>query len=96
MSYKKFINTDLIESVLPMSILTDERNDEVEAPQDPRFKISETMNAFIHRVADVSTKHSSSEVILEPFSHSSTFFRAYVKIELAFAACCAMRCLIGM
>lgn len=44
---------DLAENVLPTSNLLDRKNEIVEAPQDPRFQITLTMENFRKDVADV-------------------------------------------
>ena len=53
-SIKRFVFDSLQEIVLPGSILIDSANDDVEAPQDPRFQIVQKMDSFIARAADVS------------------------------------------
>ena len=55
MSIKQFIFDDLAELVLPLDILVDPQNSEVEAPQDPRFHIAQKMELFVSRVGQVST-----------------------------------------
>lgn len=54
MSLKTLLFDDLEEIVLPADLLVDPGNDNVEAPQDPRFQILKKMDAFITRAADVS------------------------------------------
>ena len=39
--------------------MIDPANDDVEAPQDPRFQIVQKMNVFISRVADVRAYDST-------------------------------------
>ncbi|KAM0330519.1 hypothetical protein ACHAQA_003466 [Verticillium albo-atrum] len=46
MSIRMLIDNDLAIVALPCSILLDRANDDIEAPQDPRFIIAETMEAF--------------------------------------------------
>ena len=53
-SLKKFLFDDLEELVLPADILIDSANRDIEAPQDRRFQISNRMDAFVERAADVS------------------------------------------
>ena len=53
-SVKRFVFDNLREIILPGSILVDPTNDNVEAPQDPRFQIVQKMDFFISRAADVS------------------------------------------
>ena len=53
-SLKQFLFDDLEELVLPADILTDLGNGEIEAPQDPRFQISQRMDAFVTKAAEVS------------------------------------------
>lgn len=53
-SIKQFLFDSLEEMVLPASMLIDTANDDVEAPQDPRFQIVGRMDTFISRTADVS------------------------------------------
>ncbi|WEW56359.1 N-alpha-acetyltransferase, non-catalitic subunit [Emydomyces testavorans] len=50
-SIKKFCYDDLIDLVLPCSMLLDKQNEEVEIPSDPRFEIAKYMDTFIKRVA---------------------------------------------
>ena len=54
MSFKQFLLDDLREVVLPADNLVDPSNEDVEAPQDPRFQMARKMDAFIIRAADVS------------------------------------------
>ena len=51
---KQLIFDDFEELVLPADILIDPANDDIEAPQDPRFQISKRMDAFVTRAANVS------------------------------------------
>ena len=51
---KQFIFDDFEELVLPADILIDPANEDIEAPQDPRFQISKRMDAFVTKAADVS------------------------------------------
>ena len=55
-NFKEMIFRDVDESVLPFSNLLDPINDEVEAPQDPRFKIAQLMDDFARKVGDVSSR----------------------------------------
>ncbi|KKA28988.1 hypothetical protein TD95_004624 [Thielaviopsis punctulata] len=50
-SIRKLIDDDLALTVLPPSILLDPMNDYYEDPQDPRFQITQEMEAFRMRVA---------------------------------------------
>lgn len=52
-SVKRFVFDSLLEVILPGSILVDPTNDNVEAPQDPRFQIVQRMDLFMSRAADV-------------------------------------------
>lgn len=54
MSLKQLLLDDFEEIVLPADVLIDPANDDIEAPQDPRFQISKRMDAFIIKAADVS------------------------------------------
>ena len=64
-TYKDIIFADIGRIVLPGSNLINPRNDEIEAPHDPRFKIAQTMEAFARSVADVSnTLNTLNEVWL--------------------------------
>lgn len=53
-SLKQLLFDDFEELVLPADILVDPANYDIEAPQDPRFQISKTMDAFVTKAADVS------------------------------------------
>lgn len=55
MSFKKLVFDDLKEIVLPANLLVDPANENVEAPQDPRFQIWKKMDSFVIRAADVGT-----------------------------------------
>lgn len=54
MSFKQLLFDDLEEIVLPADVLVDATNGDVEAPQDPRFRIDKQMDMFISKSADVS------------------------------------------
>ena len=58
-SLKQFLFDDLEELVLPADLLIDPANGDVEAPQDARFRISKTMDAFVTKAADVSLAQMS-------------------------------------
>ena len=64
---------DLAETVLPCSNLIDSKNDEVEAPTDPRFTIAHTMELFTTQVTDVSMPPIHSEGCID-FSRPSSRF----------------------
>lgn len=51
-SLKQLLFDDFEELVLPADILVDPANYDIEAPQDPRFQISKTMDAFVTKAAD--------------------------------------------
>jgi len=51
MSIRKVLDDDLSTTVLPASQLLDRANDEVEFPNDPRFKMAERMELFRSRAA---------------------------------------------
>ncbi|KAG8526336.1 uncharacterized protein KY384_000329 [Bacidia gigantensis] len=51
-TFKALILNDLAETVLPASNLIDPKNEDVEVPQDPRFKINEIIDDFIRRSAE--------------------------------------------
>ena len=51
---KQLLFDDFEELVLPADVLIDPANDEIEAPQDPRFQISKRMDAFVTKAANVS------------------------------------------
>lgn len=53
-SVKGFLLDNLEEVTLPASILVDLANENVEAPQDPRFQINIKMDTLLARCADVS------------------------------------------
>ena len=53
-SMKQFLFDDFEELVLPADILIDPENGHSEAPQDPRFQISQRMDAFATKAASVS------------------------------------------
>ncbi len=53
-SIKQLLFDDLEELVLPAGLLLDPANDDVEAPQDPRFQIVRKMEAFLSRSGPVS------------------------------------------
>lgn len=55
MSFKRLVFDDLEEMVLPADLLVDPANENVEAPQDPRFQIWKKMDSFVIRAADVGT-----------------------------------------
>ncbi|KAJ5723502.1 hypothetical protein N7488_001537 [Penicillium malachiteum] len=48
---KKFLYDDLVELVLPSSILLEANTDDVELPSDPRFQIARLMEGFVKRFA---------------------------------------------
>ena len=48
---------DLEQLVLPGHILTVRSNMEVEAPQDPKFKIWQQMNRFVEQVCEVGVTY---------------------------------------
>ena len=52
-SLKQFLLDDFEELVLPADVLVDPANDDIEAPQDPRFQISKRMDAFVMKAANV-------------------------------------------
>ena len=56
MSIKQLIFEDLAEIVLPADILVDRTNDNVEAPQAPRFQIARKMDDYVARVGQVSNR----------------------------------------
>ncbi|KAF3355443.1 hypothetical protein VdG1_04128 [Verticillium dahliae VDG1] len=51
MSIRMLLDNDLAIVALPCSTLLDRANDDVEAPQDPRFIVAETMEAFRQKAA---------------------------------------------
>ncbi|KAG6021881.1 hypothetical protein E4U41_002371 [Claviceps citrina] len=51
MSYRQLIDDNLSIITLPAHVLLDRDNDEVEAPQDPRFVMSQQMELFRQRAA---------------------------------------------
>ena len=53
-SIKRFIFQDLEEISTPVGMLVDPINEEVEAPQNPRFQIAKRMDLFVGRVGQVS------------------------------------------
>lgn len=53
-SLKQLLFDSLEELVLPADILIDLANDEIEAPQDPRFQIAKRMDAFVRKASNVS------------------------------------------
>lgn len=53
-SVKGFLFDNIREITLPASILVDMENENVEAPQDPRFQINLKMDTLLARSADVS------------------------------------------
>ena len=53
MSLKQLLFDDLEEVSLPADVLVDDKNDDVEAPQNPRFQIAKQMDEFVTRAADV-------------------------------------------
>lgn len=53
MTITRLIFDDLAEIVLPAHFLVDPANGDVEAPQDPRFRIWREMQSFVLRVGDV-------------------------------------------
>lgn len=53
-SIKQLLFDDLEEVVLPADLLLDPANDDVEAPQDPRFQIVRKMEAFLSRSGPVT------------------------------------------
>lgn len=57
-SIKEFVINDIEEIALPASILLDPANDDVEAPHDPRFQISQKMHAFAIRAGEVGTLYA--------------------------------------
>ncbi|KAL9047417.1 MAG: hypothetical protein Q9214_000008 [Letrouitia sp. 1 TL-2023] len=52
MTITRLIFDDLAEIVLPAHFLVDPANSDVEAPQDPRFKVWKEMQSFVLRVGD--------------------------------------------
>ena len=74
MSIKQLILGDLEEIVLPGSILVDNKNDEWEAPQHPRFQINAKMETLISRSVDVSRMSVSTPRNANSVSHSSNHF----------------------
>ena len=54
MSLKQLLFEDLADIVLPADMLLDEKNWEVEVPNDPRFEIARRMDSFVTRAAQVS------------------------------------------
>lgn len=52
-SIKQLLLDDLDEVVLPAGLLLDPTNDDVEAPQDPRFQIVRKMEGFLSRSGPV-------------------------------------------
>ncbi|KAM0276888.1 hypothetical protein ACHAQH_006306 [Verticillium albo-atrum] len=51
MSIRMLMDNDLAIVALPCSLLLDRANDDIEAPQDPRFIIAETMETFRQKAA---------------------------------------------
>jgi hypothetical protein len=50
---KQFLYDELAELVLPFSPLLQSENEEVELPSDPRFQISQSIEGFVKRMAQV-------------------------------------------
>lgn len=76
-SIKRFIFQDLEEISTPAGMLVDPINEEVEAPQNPRFQIAKRMDLFVGRVGQVS-----------PLSHptkafSTDSYQSYLDINRA-------------
>ena len=72
MSIKELIFDDLAEIVLPADILVDRTNDNIEAPQAPRYQIARKMDDYVARVGQVSNRlaRSSHLVAYSPFRHT--------------------------
>ena len=60
-SIKQLIFKDLEEISLPVGMLVDPLNDEVEAPQNPRFQIGKRMDLFVGRVGQASVQKKSAK-----------------------------------
>lgn len=52
---KTFLFDSMAEISLPASILLDSANENVEAPQDPRFQINARMDTMLARCSDVGS-----------------------------------------
>lgn len=51
--YKSALFAAIEETALPSCNIVDSKNDQIEAPHDPRFKIAKTMESFALSVTDV-------------------------------------------